>query len=219
MSRVCFHCYELPDSVALAPFKKNVQRIQETNGLYMAWWNSFLWLLTCSTWLALDIWSNYVPAIILFPVVCIPAGDASVHTTSIPSLDLIKVLLLSSQYSQERPNSLGHWWVFGANALANHLKLTAKMAKQVQTGHFKFWSLPISLSLNLPISIANCYSQGFILWKITNSSIPLGHNIHIKLGEDLSLSLHGTPISALYDLNCITAIFFATYKLAKLIKT
>ena len=58
--------------------------------------------------LALDISANHVPAIILFPVVCIPAGDASVHTTSIPSLDLIKVLLLSSQYSQERPNSLGH---------------------------------------------------------------------------------------------------------------
>ena len=39
--------------------------------------------------------------------------------------------------------------------------------------------------------------------------------INIKLGEDLLLSLDGAPIAVLDldDLNCVTAIFLATYKL------
>ena len=72
------------------------------------------------------------------------------------------------------------------------------MAKQAQTGHFKFWSLPISLSLNLPISIALCNSQGSILRKVANSSV-MKTRVNIELGEDLFLGLDGAPIAALDD--------------------
>ena len=72
--------------------------------------------------------------------------------------------------------------------------------------------LPILLSLYFPISIASCNSQGSILRNIANSSIT-EVRINIKLGEDLLLSLDGAPIAALDDLNCVAAIFLATYKL------
>ena len=123
----------------------------------------------------------------------------------------MKDLLFSSQNSQVRPNSFGQWWLSRAKALAYHLKLTVKVST---TGvwHFNHELLPILLSLYFPISIASCNSQGSILRNIANSSIT-EVRINIKLGEDLLLSLDGAPIAALDDLNCVAAIFFATYKL------